>query len=85
MKFILDLWYVWIIGLMALPAIIVLSQLSSINAAIADKNKNPEAIAKLFLSPFSLTISIVGGIGTFICFIFFIASVLMAIVQQIKG
>lgn len=85
MKFILDLWYVWIIGLMALPAIIVLSQLSSIRAAVADKNKNPEAIAQLFLSPFPLVISIVGGIGTFVCFIFFLAAVVMAIVQQIKG
>ena len=85
MKFILDLWYMWIIGLVALPTIIVLSQLKNINTAIDDKGKNPEEIGKLFLSPFPLIISIAGSIGTFVCFVFFIASVIMAIVQQIKG
>jgi hypothetical protein len=85
MKFILDFWYLWIAGFIVLPVIIVLSILPAIRFSIDDKGKNPEKIAKMFLQPVPLSICIIGGIGTFICMMFFFASVIMAVILRIKG
>ncbi len=85
MKFILVYWYLWVIGLIVCPLIAILGQLKNIQAAIADNGKNPATIGQLFMEPAPLILSIIGGMGMFICFVFFCASVIMAIIQQIKG
>jgi hypothetical protein len=84
MSFISEFWYVWIIGLVTLPFIIVVTQLKNIIYAIDDKGKHPERIGKRFLSPSSLAITIIGGIGTAICWVLFLATIILAIIQQIK-
>jgi hypothetical protein len=85
MKFIFDFWYLWIIGFIALPVMIVLVLLPAIRFSIDDKGKNPEKIAKMFLEPVPISVCIIGGIGTFICLAFFIASIIMAIIRNFKG
>ncbi len=85
MDFILQYWYLWIIGLFLFPLLAVFPNLKNIHAAIDDKGQNPEKIAKLFLTPGILTITIAAGIGTFICFVFFLASIVLAIIDYIKA
>lgn len=85
MQFILEYWYLWIIGLILFPVIITLLQLKNIHAAIDDKGQNPEKIAKLFLSPGLLAVTIAAGIATFVCFAFFLAAIILGIVAAIKG
>lgn len=85
MLFVLEYWYVWVIGLIVLPIIAVLPQLKNILQAIDHKDKDPKEIAKLFLKPGSLIIGIIGGIGTFVCFVFFFLSILFAIIKFIKS
>ncbi len=84
MQFILQYWYLWIIGLFLFPLLAVFPNLKNIHEAIDDKGQNPERIAKLFLSPGVLIITIAAGIGTLISFVFFLASILLAIVAAIK-
>jgi uncharacterized membrane protein YhaH (DUF805 family) len=85
MLFVLDYWYVWIIGLIVLPVIAVLPQLKNIHRITDCKDKDPKEIVKLFLNPGTLAITIMGGVGTFICFVFFLLSILFAIIKYIKA
>lgn len=85
MSFILEFWYIWITGFIVLPFLIVITQLNNIKYAIDDKGKHPEKIAKKFLSPASLAITVIGGLGTAVCWILFLATIILAFIQQIKG
>lgn len=85
MTFIMQYWYLWVIGLVVFPVIAVLPQLKNIHQAIDDKDASPGKIAKLFLDPGSLTVSIIGGMGTFVCLVFFFASIIITIIRYIKS
>ncbi len=84
-NFIINFWPVWIAGLIILPLLIILTQLKNIRFAIDQSEENPKEVAKLFLSPGSLIITIVFGLGTFVCFVLFMASVLVGTVAAIKA
>jgi len=84
-NFIIGLWPVWIAGLIIFPLLVILPQLKNIRSAIDQGEENPKEVAKLFLSPGSLIITVVFGLGTFVCFILFMASVLVGIVAAIKA
>jgi hypothetical protein len=77
--------YLWIIGLIAMPVIALLPQINNIREVIDRKDRNPGDIVKLFLSPGTLTITIIGGMGTFVCLVLFIVSIIFAIIQFIKS
>lgn len=85
MLFIMEYWYLWVIGLLLFPIIAVLPQLKNIHKAIDDKFKNPGEIAKLFLNPWALAISIIGVMGSFVCLILFFVSMIFAIINYIKS
>ncbi len=85
MLFILEYWYLWVIGLIVLPIIAVLPQIKNILEAIDRKDKEPKEIVKLFLNPGTLVISIIGGMGAFVCFVFFFLSIIFAIIKYIKS
>jgi vacuolar-type H+-ATPase subunit I/STV1 len=85
MLFIMQYWYLWVIGLILLPMVAVLPQIKNIHQVLDQKEINPREIAKLFLNPGTLAISIMGAAGTFVCFVFFLLSVLSAIISYIKS
>ncbi len=85
MSFIVQYWYLWVIGLIAFPIVAVMPQLRNIQRAIDEKGASAREIAKLFLSPGSLIVSIVGGMGTFVCLVFFFASIIITIIRCIKS
>lgn len=85
MLFIMQYRYLWIIGLIAMPVIALLPQINNIREVIDRKDRNPGDIVKLFLSPGTLTITIIGGMGTFVCLVLFIVSIIFAIIQFIKS
>ncbi len=85
MLFIMQDWYLWVIGLIVMPVIAVLPQISNIREVIDRKDRDPKEIAKLFLSPGTLIVTIIGGMGTFVCFVLFFASILFAIIKFIKS
>ena len=78
-------WWVWIIGLVVFPLLAVLPQLSNIREAVAKGQSDPNYVAGLFLTAKSLIISIVFGMATFVSFVLFMASVLVATVSAIKN
>ncbi len=85
MLFIMQYWYLWVIGLILMPVITILPQIKNILEVIDRKDKNPKEIAKLFLNPGTLVMSIIGGMGTFVCFVFFFLSIIFAIIKYIKS
>lgn len=85
MLFIMQYWYLWVIGLILMPVITILPQIKNILEVIDRKDKNPKEIAKLFLNPGTLVMSIIGGMGTFVCFVFFFSSIIFAIIKYIKS
>ena len=66
MLFIMQYWYLWVIGLILMPIVTILPQIKNILEIIDHTDKNPKAIAKLFLNPRMLVMSIIGGMGTFV-------------------
>jgi hypothetical protein len=85
MFFILQYWYLWVIGLIFMPIIAVLPQIKNVHVILDQREKNPREIVKLFLNPWKLAISIIGGVGTFVCLVFFFLSVIFAIIAYIKS
>ncbi len=85
MLFIMQYWYLWVIGLILMPVIAVLPQIKNVLEVIDRKDKNAKEIVKLFLNPKTLVISIIGGMGTFVCFVFFFISIVFAIIKYIKS
>ncbi len=85
MLFIMQYWYVWVAGLIVLPIVAILPQLKNIHKAIGDKSQSPAEIVRLFLNPWSLAISIIGGMGTFVCLVLFFTSIIFAIIHYIKS
>lgn len=85
MLFVLDYWYLWVIGLIVLPVIAILPQISNIMQVVNDKEKDPKEIMKLFLKPGTLVITIFAGMGTFVCGVFFFLSIIFAIIRYIKA
>ena len=85
MLFILKYWYLWVIGLIFMPIITVLPQIKNIHDILDQHDKNPRNIVKLFLNPWKLAISIIGGMGTFVCLVFFFLSIIFAIIAYIKA
>ena len=85
MQIILDYWWVWGLGTMVFPLLVVLPQLHAVRYAIDDKGKNPEAVAKKFLSPVGVTVSVLFGIGTFVSFLLLLTSLLLGIINYIKN
>ncbi|HON09297.1 MAG: hypothetical protein GX089_07655 [Fibrobacter sp.] len=85
MEYVLANWWFWIAGLILFPLIAVLPQLGNIHAAIEDRGKNPEKIQKLFLSPVPLALTIIGGMGVFVCLVLFFSSIVLAMIDHIKG
>lgn len=83
MLFVLEYWYIWVAGLIVLPVIAVLPQIKNIHQAISQKD--PNEIARLFLSPGKLAITIIGGMGAFVCAVFFFLSIVFAIIKYIKS
>lgn len=84
MEYILNYWYVWVIGLFVFPLIAVLTQINNIRAAIDDMGRNPEKIGKLFITPSSIFTIVIGGMGTFVCLILFCVSLILGIINYIK-
>lgn len=85
MIFVLDYWYLWVIGLIVLPVIAVLPQLKNILDAVNAGGKDPKEIMKLFLKPGILAVTIIAGMGTFVCVVFFFLSIIFAIIRYIKA
>lgn len=85
MLFIMQYWYLWVIGLIVLPIVAILPQIKNILEVIERKDKDPKEIARLFLNPGTLVISIIGGMGTFVCLVFFFLSIIFAIIKYIKS
>ncbi|MFC1770339.1 hypothetical protein ACFLZV_00485 [Candidatus Margulisiibacteriota bacterium] len=79
-NFIIEYWLLWIIGLMAFPVLILIIQLKNILFAFNNTTENPREVWRRFLSPFSLIVSVVLGIATFICMILFFASIISGLV-----
>lgn len=79
MLFIMEYWYLWVIGIILLPIVALLPQIKNILEIIDHKDKNPGEIVKLFLNPGTLVISIIGGMGTFVCLVFFFLSIIFAL------
>ena len=84
-NFIIDFWLWWIAGLIVCPLLVVLPQLKKIRQAIDLSEDDPNAGGKLFLTPFSVIISVVFGMGTIVSMILFIAAVVIGIVAGIRG
>ena len=78
-------WYLWVVGLILMPIVAVLPQIKNIHKILDQKEINPREIAKLFLSPGTLAISIMGCVGTFVCFVFFFLSIIFALIAYIKS
>ena len=85
MLFIMQYWYLWVIGLILMPIVTILPQIKNILEIIDHTDKNPKEIAKLFLNPRMLVMSIIGGMGTFVCFVFFFLSIIFSIIKYIKS
>ena len=85
MTYIVAYWYLWVIGLIVFPLIAVLPQVGNIRKAIEDNGQHPEEIGKLFVSPPAIIVSIVGGMGTFICLALFVFSLILGLVDYIKA
>ncbi len=85
MLFIMHYWYLWIIGVIVMPIIAVLPQINNIREVIDRKDRDPKEIAKLFLSPGTLIITIIGGMGTFVSLVLFFVSIILAIINFIKS
>lgn len=84
-NFIVNLWPCWIAGLILCPLLAVLPQLKNIRTAIDIGEKQPNEVGKLFLTPGSIVLSVVFGMGTFVSFVLFIASVVVGLVAGIKN
>lgn len=63
----------------------MLPQINNIREVIDRKDRNPKDIVKLFLSPWTLIITIIGGMGAFVCFVLFFVSIIFAIIKFIKS
>ncbi len=85
MLFIIQYWYLWVIGLIVMPIIALLPQINNVREVLDRTDRNPKDIAKLFLHPGTLLITIIGGMGTFVCFVLFFVSIVFAIIQFIKS
>jgi hypothetical protein len=84
-NFVITYWPFWIIGLVAFPLLVVLPQLKNIREAVEKGESDPKYVAGLFLNAKSMIISIVFGMATFVSFVLFLASVLVATVAAIKN
>lgn len=84
-NFVTTYWWLWIIGLLVFPLIAVLPQLKNIREAVAKGDSDPNYVAMLFLNAKSLILSIVFGMATFVCFVLFMASVLVATIAAVKN
>jgi hypothetical protein len=65
-NFIIDFWPYWIAGLIICPLIAIIPQLKNIRTAIDKGESEPAETGKLFLTPSSLILTIVFGLGTFV-------------------
>jgi hypothetical protein len=83
--YITSYWPYWLAGLILFPLLAVLPQLANIRKAIDIGDRDGKEVAKMFLAPSSLIITVVFGLGAFICFILFLASVLAGLIAAIKG
>lgn len=85
MLFIMQSWYLWIAGLILMPVVAVLPQIKNIREILDQKEIHAREIAKIFLNPGTLTISIIGCVGTFVCLVFFFLSIVFAVIAYIKS
>lgn len=85
METIQSYWYLWIIGIFIFPLIAILPQIDNIHKAIDYKGDNPDEIGKLFVSVKGIFTIVIGGIGTFICLILFITSLIIGLIDYIKS
>lgn len=83
--YITSYWPYWLAGLVLFPLLAVLPQLANIRRAIEIGDREPKEVAKLFLAPTSLVATIVFGLGAFVCFILFLASVLVGLFAAIQA
>lgn len=83
--YITSYWPYWIVGLVVFPLLAILPQLAKIRKAVEIGDKDPKAVARMFLSPSSLAVTVICGLATFICFILFMASVLAGLIAAIRG
>ena len=85
MLFILDHWYLWVIGLIILPVLAVLPQIKNILQVLDRKDREPKEIVRLFLNPGTLAVSIMSAMGAFVCLVFFFLSAIFAVIRYIKA
>ncbi len=85
MLFIMHYWYLWVIGLIVMPIIALLPQINNIREVLDRTDRTPRDIAKLFLHPGTLIITIIGAMGTFVCSVLFFVAIVFAIIQFIKS
>ncbi|MGE5558775.1 MAG: hypothetical protein ACM3WV_09195 [Bacillota bacterium] len=82
--FIARYWPYWIAGLIVSPLVVILFQLANIRYAIDHQNDGNE-VAKRFLSPVPMVITVIFGMTTFVFLVLFAASVIIGIVAGIKA
>lgn len=83
--YITNYWPYWIAGLVLFPLLAILPQLAKIRKAVEIGDGHEKEIASMFLEPWSLVSTIVFGLGGFVCFILFLASVLAGLIAAISG
>lgn len=83
--YITSYWPYWIAGLVLFPLLAILPQLAKIRKAVEIGDKNPNEVARMFLSPSSLAITVVCGLATFICLLLFMASILVGLIAAVRG
>ena len=84
-NFIINFWPYWIAGLIVFPLLAALPQLKNIRTAIDIGQHQPNEVAKMFLNPQSLVVSIVFGLAAFVCFVLFLASVVVGTIAAIHN
>jgi len=84
-NFIIDFWPYWIAGLIIFPLILSLLTLPKIRTAVNKGDEAPKEVAKLFLTPGTLFVTLFFGVSTFVCLILFLASVLIGMIAGIRN
>lgn len=83
-NYIMDYWPLWIAGLIIFPLLAILPQLKNIREAVDKGESDPNYVGKLFLTPYSIFLSVVFGMGTIVSLVLFIASVIVGIIAAVK-
>jgi len=84
-NYIIDFWPYWIAGLIVFPLLAILPQLKNIRSAVEKGEREPKQVAMLFLTPGSIMLSVVAGMLTFVCFVLFLASVLVGAIAAVRA